>query len=257
MIRKERDMKIFAEKDYNAMSKRAASIVAAQLIANPKSVLGLATGSSPIGTYQTLIEWYRQGYLDFSNVHAVNLDEYKGLNSQNPQSYAFFMKENLFAHVNINDENTHIPDGLALDVEAECIRYDCVIEKLGGIDLQLLGIGHNGHIGFNEPAESFATDTHCISLSGSTIEANSRLFEHIEEVPRFAYTMGIRPIMMAKKILIIASGSGKAEILRDAVCGPVTPAVPASILQLHPDVTLVADEYAMKGFKQGCRVNRC
>ncbi len=250
-------MKILCEKDYRSMSKRAASIIAAQIVSHPKSILGLATGSSPIGTYQTLIEWYHQGYLDFSEVHAVNLDEYKGLTPHNPQSYAYFMRENLFDQINIKAENTHIPNGMAVDEEAECIRYDNIIDQLGGIDLQLLGIGHNGHIGFNEPAEVFEKDTHCISLSESTIAANSRLFEQIEEVPRFAYTMGIRPIMQAKKILIIASGSAKAEIVRKAFCEAVTPSVPASILQLHPDVTLVADADALKDLGDGCRKGCC
>ena len=240
-------MKIFCEKDYESMSKRSASIIAAQVVMNPKSVLGLATGSSPIGTYERLISWYRQGYLDFSLVHAVNLDEYKGLSQCDSQSYAYFMRDNLFDHINIKDENTHIPDGMALDTELECARYDAVIHNLGGIDLQLLGIGHNGHIGFNEPDKVFAKDTHCVSLSESTVEANSRLFDHIQDVPRFAYTMGIWPIMQAKRILIIASGTSKAEIVREAFYGPITPAVPASVLQLHQDVTLVADEEAMSG----------
>ena len=250
-------MKIIKEKDYESMSRRTARIIAAHLVIKTESVLGLATGSSPMGTYQHLIDWYRKDYLDFSRVHAVNLDEYKGIAADNPQSYAFFMRNNLFDHVNIRIENTHIPDGLAKDDTVECVRYDDVIERLGGIDLQLLGIGHNGHIGFNEPSEIFEKDTHCVALSDSTIEANSRLFKKVEEVPRFAYTMGIRPILQAKKILLIASGSSKAEIVREAFAGPVTPSVPASILQMHSDVTLVADEEALADLEQFHEDRQC
>ena len=181
--------------------------------------------------------------MDFSKVKTVNLDEYQGLSGDNPQSYRYFMNTHLFDHVNIDKNNTNVPDGRA-DAQAECARYDRVIEALGGINLQLLGLGHNGHIGFNEPAEVFPKDTHCVALTQSTIDANSRLFDNIDEVPRFAYTMGIRSIMAAKKIVVVVSGEDKSEIVRTAFTGPVTPQVPASILQMHPDVTIVGDRAA-------------
>jgi len=237
-------MRIHITKDYAQMSQKAANIIAAQIIVKPDSVLGLATGSSPIGTYKNLIEKYNNGDLDFSNIRTVNLDEYKGLDRKNSQSYYYFMYENLFKHVNIDLSNTNIPDGLANDAEAECARYNEVISSLGGIDLQLLGIGHNGHIGFNEPDTYFEKLTHEVALSDRTIEANSRLFASKEEVPTHAYTMGIQSIMQAKKIVLIASGTDKADIIKAAFTGPVTPAVPASILQLHNDVELVCDEAA-------------
>jgi glucosamine-6-phosphate deaminase len=238
-------MRIFHESSYDGMSQKTASIIAAQLIMKPDSVLGLATGSSPIGTYQFLVKWHQAGYLDFARTISVNLDEYKGLSADHDQSYAYFMMDKLFRHVNIQKENIHIPNGKAKNEDTECRRYDHIIQEVGGIDLQLLGIGHNGHIGFNEPDKAFVQDTHCVALSDSTIEANSRLFSQLEDVPRYAYTMGIRPIMQAKKIVIIASGEGKADIIHKAFQGPVTPEVPASILQLHPDVTLIADKEAL------------
>lgn len=238
-------MQIFREKDYEGMSRRAASLISAQIILKPHCVLGLATGSSPIGTYRRLVEGYQNGELDFSEVRTVNLDEYKGLAPDNDQSYRYFMQDNLFSKVNIRPENTNVPNGLASDDTAECTRYDAVIRSMGGVDLQLLGIGHNGHIGFNEPASEFPKDTHCVALTQSTIDANSRLFASPDLVPHYAYTMGIKSIMMAHKILLIASGKDKAEIVKKAFFGPVTPEVPASILQLHPDVVLVADEAAL------------
>ncbi|HIT05891.1 MAG TPA: glucosamine-6-phosphate deaminase [Candidatus Scybalocola faecipullorum] len=236
-------MKFVECRDYEEMSRRAAHLIAACVLMDPDCVLGLATGSSPIGTYDTLIEWYERGDLDFSKVKTVNLDEYQGLSGDNPQSYRYFMNTHLFDHVNIDKNNTNVPDGRA-DAQAECARYDRVIEALGGINLQLLGLGHNGHIGFNEPAEVFPKDTHCVALTQSTIDANSRLFDNIDEVPRFAYTMGIRSIMAAKKIVVVVSGEDKSEIVRTAFTGPVTPQVPASILQMHPDVTIVGDRAA-------------
>jgi glucosamine-6-phosphate deaminase len=238
-------MRIYKTSDYQDMSRKAANIISAQIIIKPDSVLGLATGSTPLGIYRQLIEWYQKGDLDFHEVRTVNLDEYKGLSSENIQSYHYFMKKNLFEHVNINSNQTYIPNGLTSDSEAECAKFDTIIRQLGGIDLQLLGLGHNGHIGFNEPGSNFETGTHCVALTESTIEANSRLFEKEEEVPRFAYTMGIRSIMQAKKILLVVSGEDKAEILSKALTGPVTPAVPASILQMHGDFTVVADEAAL------------
>jgi len=237
-------MRIIETKDYNDMSKKAANILSAQVIMKPDCVLGLATGSTPIGTYEKLVEWYEKGDLDFSQVTSVNLDEYKGLDRKNDQSY-YYLHEHLFNHVNIKEENTNVPDGTQPDGEKECARYEELIRSLGGVDLQLLGLGHNGHIGFNEPADAFDKTTHCVDLTESTIEANKRFFASADEVPRQAYTMGIGTIMQAKKILIIVSGEDKADIVRDAFFGPVTPRVPASILQMHSDVTLVADEAAL------------
>lgn len=238
-------MRIYKAKDYDAMSRKAASIIAAQINMKPNCVLGLATGSSPIGTYKRLIEEYKNGDLDFSEVTSVNLDEYKGLTKESDQSYYYFMNENLFKHVNIDKTRTNLPDGTAKDAEAECARYNDIIKSVGGVDLQLLGLGHNGHIGFNEPDECFAKETHVVQLTQSTIDANSRLFDNPEDVPRYALTMGIKTIMEAKKILIVVSGEDKAEIVKKAFFGPVTPQVPASILQFHPDVTLVGDESAL------------
>ncbi len=238
-------MRIYKAKDYEEMSRKAAGIVSAQIIMKPDCVLGLATGSTPVGLYKQLIEWYRNGDLDFSGVRTVNLDEYKGISRENDQSYYYFMHQNLFDHVNIPAGNTHLPDGMEPDSEKECRRYEELIQSMGSVDLQLLGIGHNGHIGFNEPADAFDKQVHCVNLTQSTIEANKRFFASAEEVPRQAYTMGIQTIMRSKKILIIANGEGKADIVRDAFFGPITPMVPASVLQLHNDVTLVADEAAL------------
>lgn len=238
-------MKIIRTTDYNDMSRKAANIISAQVTMKPNCTLGLATGSSPIGTYQQLIEGYRNGDLDFSKVKTINLDEYKGLSKDNDQSYSYFMYHNLFKHINIDLNNTNIPDGLAKDDDIECARYNGIIDELGGIDLQLLGLGHNGHIGFNEPASEFEKDTHCVALTESTIAANSRLFSCLEDVPRYAYTMGIRAIMQAKKVVVVVSGEGKAEIVKKAFFDKVTPTVPASILQMHPDVTIIADAAAL------------
>lgn len=238
-------MKIVKTTDYKDMSRKAANIISAQIIMKPDCVLGLATGSTPIGTYEKLVKRYKKGDLDFSRVKTVNLDEYKGLTRDNDQSYYYFMHEHLFNHVNIPEESTNVPDGTASDGDSECVRYEALIRELGGQDLQLLGLGHNGHIGFNEPSDSFAKTTHCVDLQERTIEANKRFFASADEVPKQAYTMGIGTIMQAKKILIIASGEDKADIIRDAFFGPVTPRVPASILQFHPDVTLVADAAAL------------
>ena len=241
-------MRLYRAKDYNDLSRKAANIISAQVIMKPDCVLGLATGSSPLGTYRQLIEWYKKGDLDFSEVKSVNLDEYKGLPKDNDQSYYYFMHQNFFKDININPENTHIPNGMEPDSEKECSRYNQVISDLGGIDLQLLGLGHNGHIGFNEPDTAFAKMTHCVDLAPSTIEANKRFFASADDVPRQAYTMGIKTIMQARKILLIVSGEDKAQILYDVLNGPITPHVPASILQLHSDVTVVADEAAQSKF---------
>ena len=238
-------MKVLKAKDYQELSRKAANVIAAQVLMKPNCVLGLATGSSPIGTYKQLIERYEMGDLDFSGVSTINLDEYKGLTRDNDQSYYYFMYNNLFKHVNIDLARTNIPDGTEPDSDKECARYNKVIADMGGIDLQLLGLGHNGHIGFNEPADDFATLTHCVDLQESTIEANKRFFASIDDVPRQAYTMGIQTIMQARKVLMVVSGADKADILNKVINGPVTPHVPASILQMHPDVTIVADEAAL------------
>lgn len=231
-------MKIWHEKNYDAMSDRAAELLAAQVILKPACVLGLATGSSPVGMYRRLAEQYRQGLLDFSAVTTVNLDEYCGLSPEDPQSYRHFMEENLFRHINIRRENTFVPDGLNPDREAVCSAYDARIAALGGVDLQVLGIGNNGHIGFNEPDDHFTVGTHVVALKESTIQANARFFENIAQVPTHAVTMGMGAILQAKRILLLA-GAEKAAIVRQALEGPVTPQVPASLLQLHPDVTVV------------------
>ena len=237
-------MRIIRTKDYDDMSRKAANIIASQIVLKPDCVLGLATGSTPIGTYKNLVAAYENGDLDFSLVKTANLDEYRGLEKTNDQSYDYFMKDNLFNHININFDNLNIPNGEKPDAEEECKRYEAVVKALGGQDLQLLGMGHNGHIGFNEPADEFPKETHCVDLQESTIQANKRFFEKVEDVPTQAYTMGIGTIMQAKKILVIASGVDKAEIVKKAFFGPITPQVPASILQLHPDVTVVVDEAA-------------
>lgn len=238
-------MKIYKAKDYKDMSRKAANIISAQVIMKPNCVLGLATGSTPIGTYAQLVEWYNKGDLDFSEVTTVNLDEYKGLPRTNDQGYYYFMHQHLFDRVNIDPERTNVPNGMEPDAEKECGRYEELIRSLGGVDLQLLGLGHNGHIGFNEPGEAFEKETHCVDLTESTIEANKRFFASADDVPKQAYTMGIKTIMQAKKILIVVNGENKADIVERAFFGPVTPEVPASILQLHNDVTLVGDEAAL------------
>ena len=243
-------MVIYNAKDYNDMSRKAANIISAQVIIKPDCVLGLATGSTPEGTYKQLVEWYKKGDLDFSKVKAVNLDEYKGLSKDNDQSYAYFMRKHLFDHVNIDLNNTFIPNGLEADSKKECARYNEVIKSLGGVDLQLLGIGGNGHIGFNEPGEAFEKETHCVKLTDDTIKANSRFFASLDLVPKFAYSMGIKNIMQAKSILLVASGKSKADALYKAIYGEIVPSVPASILQLHNNVTIVADDDALSIIKE-------
>lgn len=238
-------MKMYVTADYQSMSRKAANILSAQVILNPACVLGLATGSSPVGMYKQLIAWYEKGDLDFSQVKSVNLDEYVGLAPTHEQSYRYFMQTNLFDHINIDPANTNVPNGLAADPAAECQRYNQVIRDMGGIDIQVLGMGHNGHIGFNEPGEAFELETHVVDLQESTINANARFFESRDDVPRQAMTMGIKSIMQARQILVVVSGEDKAEIVKTAFTGPVTPRVPASILQMHPNVVLVGDQAAM------------
>lgn len=231
-------MRMIETKDYEELSRVAAGIIGAQVLLKPDCVLGLATGTSPIGAYQKLVEDCESGLLDFSQVRTVNLDEYCGLPGDSEQSYRYFMDHNLFDHVNIKKENTFLPDGCAPDMEAECRRYEALVSSLGGADLQLLGIGRNGHIGFNEPADDFPARVHQVELTESTIQANSRLFKRIEDVPTRAVTMGIGTIMKAERILLIA-GPEKKEIVEEAIYGKVTPRVPASVLQLHKDVTIL------------------
>lgn len=243
-------MILYQAKDYNDMSRKAANIISARVILKPNSVLGLATGSSPEGTYKQLIEWYNKGDIDFSQVKAINLDEYKGLDKDNDQSYSYFMRKNFFDHINIDLNNTYIPNGLANNEEEECKRYDKVIEDLGGADLQLLGIGTNGHIGFNEPNNCFAKGVHCVKLEEETIKANSRFFEDESLVPRYAYSMGIKNIMSAKQVLLIASGKAKANAVYETLYGDIRPEVPSTILQLHPNVIIIADEEALSVVKE-------
>ncbi len=238
-------MKIIKAKDYDEMSRKAANLIAAQIYVKPNCVLGLATGSTPIGTYKELVAKYEVGDLDFSQVTTVNLDEYKGITKENDQSYYYFMNDNLFSHVNINKERTFLPDGTEPDSDKACNEYNEIIHSVGGQDLQLLGLGHNGHIGFNEPAADFPLETHCVDLTESTIKANQRFFASCDDVPKQAYTMGIKTIMQAKKVLVVVSGEDKADIVQKAFFGPVTPEVPASVLQLHPDCTVVADAAAL------------
>ena len=234
-------MRIIKTSDYNEMSKVAANIIAAQITLKPNSVMGFATGSSPEGTYKELVKKYEAGDISFADITTVNLDEYKGLPKENDQSYDYFMNDNLFKHVNIDRAKTFLPNVLAEDADAECARYEALIQDLGGIDMQLLGIGRNGHIGFNEPCDEFKNGTHCVTLTESTIDANKRFFASADDVPRQAYTMGIGTIMAAKKIVLVVAGKDKAEAVKKCVEGPITPSVQGSILQLHPDVTIVCD----------------
>lgn len=239
-------MRFIKAKDYNDLSKKAAAVIAAQLILKPDSVLGLATGSSPIGLYKELIDKNTVGVVDFSQAKTVNLDEYIGLDTAHEQSYYYFMHDMLFNHVNVREENINLPNGCAKDMAAECARYDELIKAYGGIDMQLLGMGNNGHIAFNEPDKKFTKGTNIVKLTQDTIEANARFFEDdMSKVPTTAISMGIKNIMEAKKILVVISGKGKAETLYNAFFGDITPEVPASILQLHPDVTVVADMDAL------------
>ena len=235
-------MKFITVDTYEKLSRQAANIISAQVIIKPDCVLGLATGSSPLGTYKQLINWYNKGDIDFSGVTSVNLDEYVGLDGSSDQSYRYFMNKNFFEHINIDIKNTFVPNGCAEDLEKEGLEYDKHIEELGGIDLQLLGIGLDGHIGFNEPDRYFVKSTHVADLHESTIKANSRFFANENEVPKQAITMGMVSIMQAKKILLIASGKAKYDILKKAFYGPITPEIPASILQLHPDITVIYSE---------------
>mgnify|MGYP000111293388 CR=1 FL=1 len=237
-------MRVIIEKDYEAMSKKAALLVASQVRLKEDSVLGLATGSTPIGMYNELIDIYEKDEIDFSNVKTFNLDEYCSLPADNPQSYHYYMDDNFFDHVNIPAENINLLDGMTDDLKKECIEYDMKIKRVGGIDLQVLGIGPNGHIGFNEPAEKLNVKTHQVDLAQETIEANSRFFESKEDVPKKAITMGIATILKSNRILLLANGKNKAKAIKETVSGNVTTKVPSSLLQTHPEVTIIVDEEA-------------
>ncbi|MCR1933764.1 glucosamine-6-phosphate deaminase [Clostridium tepidum] len=237
-------MRIIVVDNYEEMSKKAAAMVVSQVILKPDSVLGLATGDTPIGMYREIINIYKNHKLNFSKVKTFNLDEYYGLSKDNQQSYYYFMMNNLFNHVNIDKNNINIPNGMVDDIEKECKEYENSIVKAGGIDLQILGIGVNGHIGFNEPGESFEAETHLVNLDEKTIESNSRFFSSKDEVPTRAISMGIKTILHSKKIILLACGQNKADAIFKAIEGKITPNVPASILQLHKDVVVIVDKEA-------------
>ena len=239
-------MKLIVVENYEELSKVAAQEYANVIKENPKAVLGLATGGSPIGMYKELIKMYENKELDFSNVTTVNLDEYVGLNPEHEQSYRHFMNENLFKHINVDITKTFVPNGLAEDLAAQCKEYDEKINELGGIDVQLLGIGNNGHIAFNEPDTELSAGTHVISLTQNTIEANARFFDNIDDVPKTAITMGVGGIMKAKKIILIASGESKAEAIKGIFSGKITTENPASMLQMHRDAVVIVDKDAAK-----------
>ncbi|MBQ5696423.1 MAG: glucosamine-6-phosphate deaminase, partial [Clostridium sp.] len=232
--------------NYEELSKVAAKEFSKVIKEKENAVLGLATGGSPVGMYKELIKMYEQKELNFSKITTVNLDEYIGLNPEHNQSYRYFMNNNLFNHINIDKSNTFVPNGLAEDLEAQCKEYDQKIVELGGIDIQLLGVGNNGHIAFNEPNNELSSGTHIISLTDNTIEANARFFDNIDDVPRKAITMGVGGIMKAKKIILIASGESKAEAIKGIFSGKITTANPATMLQMHRDVTVIVDEAAAK-----------
>ena len=237
-------MELVITDSYEDMSRAAADVIAAQITEDPACVLGLATGSTPIGLYAQLVKDYDDGIVSFADVTTFNLDEYRGLDPDHDQSYRYFMQKNLFDLVNVDPARTHVPNGAEPDAAKACQAYEQAIALAGGIDLQLLGLGHNGHIGFNEPCDHFPVETHVVDLTESTIQANGRLFACADDVPRQAYTMGIGTIMKARKVLMVVSGADKADIVDAVVNGPVKPEVPASVLQLHPDVTIIVDAEA-------------
>lgn len=238
-------MEVIIKNNYEEISKLAADYLINTVKAKNNAILGLPTGSTPIGMYQEVINRYKDN-ISFQNVRTFNLDEYVGLDKSNINSYRYFMDENLFSHIDIKEENIHIPNGVARDIEKECINYENLLKTTGQMDIMYLGIGHNGHIGFNEPDEFFEPYTHIVKLTEDTIESNKRFFDNIESVPKTAITMGIKTIMSAKKIILLASGESKAEAISKTVKGKITPRVPASILQLHNDVTLIIDKDAAK-----------
>lgn len=240
-------MNVIVCKDAAEAAKKAALIFAAQITEKPESVLGLATGSTPLGLYNELCAMHTAGILDFSKAVSFNLDEYVGLGENDKQSYRYFMNKNLFEKININPSNTFVPNGLAKDIGHECKSYEEKIAAAGGIDLQLLGVGHNGHIAFNEPADYFLEKTSLFKLDDKTIEANSRFFASKEQVPQRAISMGIGTIMAAKKIVIMITGRGKREILSKFINSPVTPQIPVTVLKFHSNVTVIADMEAAEG----------
>ncbi len=238
-------MRLIKCKNPDEVSKEAAKIIAGQMALKPDSTIGFATGSTPVGTYKILIDMYKNGELDFSKITAFNLDEYYPIEHKNDQSYYYFMRDNLFSHVNIDPENCHIPNGEAKDADAECAEYDKLIQEKGGIDLQILGIGQNGHIGFNEPDENLFCATHKTKLTDNTIEANSRFFATKEEVPTHALTMGIGEIMKARRIILLATGKNKQQAVKALLNDYLNTNVPATMLKLHSDVVLICDEDAL------------
>lgn len=241
-------MKIIVSKTHEESSKKASVQILRQVIEKNNAVLGFATGSSPVVIYENLIKFYKENIVSFKDVIAFNLDEYIGIEKSHQNSYYYFMRDNLFKHIDIKEENCHIENGLASDMNKECELYESLIEEKGGIDLQILGIGANGHIGFNEPSDKISPMTHVVELTQSTIDANSKYFSDIK-MPTKAVTMGIATIMKSKKIILIASGEAKAKAIFDTVHGEITPEVPSSILRLHPDVTIYVDEDASKLLK--------
>jgi len=243
-LQEKKDMNIIVVKDYNEMSYQAAQLIAEQITKKRKSVLGLATGSTPEGMYKELINLNQEDKVDFSEVITFNLDEYYGLPPEHPQSYYFFMWNKFFKHVNIKKENMHLLNGISENIDKECAQYEALIKKSGGIDLQVLGIGNNGHIGFNEPDISLNTKTHLVNLTAKTIRANSRFFNTAQEVPKKAITMGIGTIMRARNIILLANGKRKARVIEKTINSPITTKVPATVLQLHNDVTIIVDQEA-------------
>ena len=241
-------MKIILSKTHEESSKKASVQILRQVIEKNNAVLGFATGSSPVVIYENLIKFYKENIVSFKDVTAFNLDEYIGIEKSHQNSYYYFMRDNLFKHIDIKEENCHIENGLASDMNTECELYESLIEEKGGIDLQILGIGANGHIGFNEPSDKISPMTHVVELTQSTIDANSKYFSDIK-MPTKAVTMGIATIMKSKKIILIASGEAKSRAIFDTVRGDITPEVPSSILRLHPDVTIYVDEDASKLLK--------
>jgi glucosamine-6-phosphate deaminase len=239
-------MELIVVKNYEEMSKKAASIISSQVIIEPNSVLGLATGDTPLGMYKELIKKYKENEVDFSKVKTFNLDEYYGLERDNIQSYYFYMINNFFEFINIDSNNINIPNGTSNDIEEDCLNYERKIKEAGGIDIQVLGIGVNGHIGFNEPNVNFEAQTHLVNLNENTIKSNARFFNSIDEVPKKAISMGIKTILQSKKIILLASGESKAEAVYNTVKGKISPEIPSSILQLHQNVTIILDESAAK-----------
>ncbi|MDF2612249.1 MAG: nagB [Clostridia bacterium] len=242
-------MKMIVARDYEELSKKAADKIVQVIENKPNAVLGLATGSTPVGMYKQLVAYNKDKLVDFSYVTTFNLDEYLGIPAEHPQSYQYFMKDNLFNHINIDQSKTHVPNGMAEDIELECKTYDEMIRAHGGIDIQVLGIGNNGHIGFNEPDDELIVGTHVTSLTQDTIKANARFFDSMDEVPTKAITMGLGDIMKAKEIILIASGEAKADIISKLLAGKIDTQVPASLLQVHPNVTVIVDEVAAKLIK--------